>query len=589
MSFRFSLNGQVYDIVHASQSGQLIHQQRISITSNREIELLVDDLLAQNAHQVAELRQFLCLTGQGSPRETLREQLYKGNLVIQKGSLSHIGGPARAPQGSSRRPNAGAKSKLYSNTMLRSLSDLETGEDNHHPRKVQRDLSQKTVNNGRPSSITANRQAQDNFKICVEIAGRARCFKQRLEVSKINQGQAASERLQLGHASIDHEKTHRCLVEFNNLSSTPRDVALVISTSGTGSPIRLPLVEGHPTYDQKTEKEEWDTVLIPVKPLAYVDKSRDRQKADLLQPGFVYVFWKGKLWRELQVNKNHSLRDINVEFYRNNWNGDLGQLGIREADGHWLSEIWLPYKLNGTDQSDQLYLLYSQTQLDFSYIETLENDTAKLEAKGTGLKPLAQYSQQHKFTSDSGDIGPVNSALLDQAIPPELGYEILSEKGHHLTRLREQNIPVAYLVPVGEKFILQLKNRQNQPLVNWPFKLECDKKTVEGTTDQNGILEVALEDPISAGEIKIWKPASSGTPDYTVPFKVESLQLPDVSTVKGQQLRLNNLAFNAGIVDGIMGRKTRAAARAFQQAYGLEVDGIIGQRTQKKLKQIYQQ
>ena len=586
MSFRFSINGKVYDIVHSSQSGQLIHQQRISLTTNREIETLVDNLLAQNDQQLPELRHFLCLSSHGSPRETLIEQLQKGNLKVQSGSLAHMGGPAKAPQGASRRPLAGPESKLYNNSMLRSLADLKGSANSSRVTNSATDWSNQT--NGNPSSANIPKP-QAQYKICVEIAGRARCFKQRLEVNSINQGSTPGERSQLRHAKIDHEHTHRSLVEFSHLEQTPRDLSLVISTSGAGNPIKLPLVSGHPTYDKTTEKEEWDSVLVPVKPLGYVDKTRDRQRADLLPPGFVYVFWKGMLWRELEINKNHSLRDINVGFYRNNWNGDFDQLITREADGHWLNEIWLPYKLNGEDQSEQLQLLYSENQLDFAYIESLEKDAAKLQAKATSLRPLAQYSQAHQFTSDSGDVGPVASALLDQNIPPELGHEVLSKKGQHLTRLRQHNIPVAYLVPAGEKFILQLKNRKNKPLVNWPFKLVCDQKTVDGTTDHNGILEVALEDPISAGEVKIWKPTSSGEPDYTVPFKAEQQQLPDVSTVKGQQLRLNNLAFNAGIVDGIMGRKTRAAAKGFQQAYGLEVDGIIGPRTQKKLKQIYQQ
>ena len=49
------------------------------------------------------------------------------------------------------------------------------------------------------------------------------------------------------------------------------------------------------------------------------------------------------------------------------------------------------------------------------------------------------------------------------------------------------------------------------------------------------------------------------------------------------QERLNAKGFNAGSVDGIFGKNTRAAVIAFQNANGLAADGIVGKLTWAKL------
>lgn len=49
--------------------------------------------------------------------------------------------------------------------------------------------------------------------------------------------------------------------------------------------------------------------------------------------------------------------------------------------------------------------------------------------------------------------------------------------------------------------------------------------------------------------------------------------------VKVLQWLLNQAGYNAGEVDGIFGKKTIAAVKAFQTAKGLAVDGIVGYDT----------
>lgn len=57
-------------------------------------------------------------------------------------------------------------------------------------------------------------------------------------------------------------------------------------------------------------------------------------------------------------------------------------------------------------------------------------------------------------------------------------------------------------------------------------------------------------------------------------------------SVKNLQTQLNNLGFNVGSADGIYGKNTQAGVRAFQQKYGLTVDGIAGNQTFGQLSKL---
>lgn len=54
--------------------------------------------------------------------------------------------------------------------------------------------------------------------------------------------------------------------------------------------------------------------------------------------------------------------------------------------------------------------------------------------------------------------------------------------------------------------------------------------------------------------------------------------------IKGIQQALNQLGFNAGDVDGIVGQKTISAIKEFQRMSGIGVDGMFGKDSQKTLR-----
>ena len=54
--------------------------------------------------------------------------------------------------------------------------------------------------------------------------------------------------------------------------------------------------------------------------------------------------------------------------------------------------------------------------------------------------------------------------------------------------------------------------------------------------------------------------------------------------VRKLQIALNALCFDCGVADGIFGKKTDTAVRAFQAANNLEVDGVVGAKTRSVLE-----
>ena len=57
-------------------------------------------------------------------------------------------------------------------------------------------------------------------------------------------------------------------------------------------------------------------------------------------------------------------------------------------------------------------------------------------------------------------------------------------------------------------------------------------------------------------------------------------------TIKQKQHLLGYLGYYIGQVDGIWGRLSREATKAFQAGYGLEPDGVFGPATEKRILEV---
>ncbi len=127
----------------------------------------------------------------------------------------------------------------------------------------------------------------------------------------------------------------------------------------------------------------------------------------------------------------------------------------------------------------------------------------------------------------------------------------------------------------GEPSWLRLRlTESGEPRANESYTLIVDGRERTGTTDVCGRLNEPIPGNARSAILHI------GDDEYHL--KLGSVD--PVTELKGVQTRLNNLGFNCGPVDGILGAKTLSALKAFQRQMGLPVSGKVDDATRKALE-----
>ena len=112
-------------------------------------------------------------------------------------------------------------------------------------------------------------------------------------------------------------------------------------------------------------------------------------------------------------------------------------------------------------------------------------------------------------------------------------------------------------------------------------RVETLETRVEGVeTKQSETERLAMEQTQRAEEMKAERARASGRTNVGIRHK---RSFKDKEQIREIQRCLKNAGFYQGDVDGIKGRKTRAAIRKFQSANGLAADGVVGKKTWEAL------
>jgi hypothetical protein len=125
-----------------------------------------------------------------------------------------------------------------------------------------------------------------------------------------------------------------------------------------------------------------------------------------------------------------------------------------------------------------------------------------------------------------------------------------------------------------------LKDENDEAFAKKKYCLKFRDAQLSGTTDDSGMLEQRIPIDVVEVELDLTIDDQAGK---TYAWSIEVGFLDPIEQLTGVQGRLNNLGFDCGEVDGIMGPRTSAALSAFQAHYGLKVDGIVGPETRERL------
>lgn len=122
-----------------------------------------------------------------------------------------------------------------------------------------------------------------------------------------------------------------------------------------------------------------------------------------------------------------------------------------------------------------------------------------------------------------------------------------------------------------DRFLLGVKNKDfNQPTT---FK-DNVKKIEEPNEDLENL---ALTDTLGVDDILFPAPDTN--------TKIVLGKLPALNTIREIQAGLVELGYDTGGIDGLYGRKTISAIKSFQKRHRLNADGVLGDKTKRKLEQ----
>jgi len=134
---------------------------------------------------------------------------------------------------------------------------------------------------------------------------------------------------------------------------------------------------------------------------------------------------------------------------------------------------------------------------------------------------------------------------------------------------------------VPERLQIRLLDQKGNPRRNLSYKITIDGQVRQGKTDGRGALNEPIAPNARGGELVIGKGALAET------YPLLLGHADPVTTTAGLQKRLNNLGWNCGPEDGVLGDETRQAIEEFQSLYGLPVNGTADEATREKLLAVH--
>lgn len=255
-----------------------------------------------------------------------------------------------------------------------------------------------------------------DYKIVIEVAGRGGLTPLSLDARPPD---ALAPVKYISHTDSGVDAPRRTQLDLSGLAPVPHHLRLVIPMQGSSAMV-LPLGKPCAPVERNTQKGQWENVLVPVLPLRHYNIPDPRLSATRPTRGWVYVYLNGHLWRELHVvNEYGALRDVDLGA----WDG-VGDR--RVARGHYVSQVIVPYLVNGTVQTvDMIYSRHPFTWVALMKLGGLAPDdvrfTAAVKKKNAAigvddslrkkwLQRVDLSSYDSGFNAKTGTLGPIADA-----------------------------------------------------------------------------------------------------------------------------------------------------------------------------------
>ena len=189
--------------------------------------------------------------------------------------------------------------------------------------------------------------------------------------------------------SLDQSLRRRAQYDDNE----PGNLVLKVPTRAGGH-LTLPLLERARSNIEREDYQE--NTLLRIKPLAEIESNlpvksggltfHTGRSVALLRPGYLYVFRGNTLWRELEINAEGMMSDVNVQSARAEWEAEPSEnFRARPAVGAWQHDILVPAMLQGQSVIQDIRVAYSEIQWHWQYVRRLEQDSKALKIRTTNI------------------------------------------------------------------------------------------------------------------------------------------------------------------------------------------------------------
>ena len=298
----------------------------------------------------------------------------------------------------------------------------------------------------------------------------------------------------------------------------PKDLVLTIPKR-EGGKISVPLLKHARSNIEREDYQE--NTLLRIKPLAEIADNLPVQQGHgapiyqgkgvaLLRPGFLYIFRKDKLWRELEINQNSQFSDVDLQEARAEVNDPQSGLRmVRPSAGQWLDDVLVPVFLQGQAVMHDFRMAYSEVQWDWSYIQKLEENDAVRTARTTGVG--------HAWAATSVD--SLSFATGFPASPVEIAPE-----------LRHRDLGIELMIEDPSDFVLSFEGPSEDDLCSKLAKLLVSNEKQARESARRAASRSKVKDPVEYTEQLMKNPLEHAL-EATAPDPVDAGEDSEVAKI----------------------------------------------------------
>lgn len=228
--------------------------------------------------------------------------------------------------------------------------------------------------NAKVGSLSGN-PACEGSKLIIEVIGKEHPPEQRVVIYDETDRELQEWLTQQAKQELVADAKHSSTLHIWDWQQQPKRHLWLEIEAERGGPIRVPLMDDTRITPRQRERQ-WNCI-VPVVPMSTMlgvsINHQHREYPVHVRPGFIYLFYRGKLWRELEVRQTEeqaTYHDVRLNDFRN---GDRFRDGARMASGKGLSEIWLPAKWNNRAAPD-IEVAYAEIQWPAVRLNAMERN-----------------------------------------------------------------------------------------------------------------------------------------------------------------------------------------------------------------------